>query len=156
MNPQISIDRFFGYKKALEKYNLPYKKELISICSENTVEEGYKGVFNLIKKFPDIDGLFAITDLVAIGAMRAFKELGYQIPKDVAIIGYSNWLISSFITPNLSTIEQNGYKMGKQVMQSFLDLQNTNEEVSISKYQRLIIPSRLIPRASSIRTAKLL
>ncbi len=154
--PQISIDRFFGYKKALEKHNIPFKKELVTICSENTFEEGYKGVFNLIKKFPDVDGLFAITDLVAIGAMGAFKELGYQIPKDVAIIGYSNWLISSLITPKLSTIEQNGNKMGKQVMQSFLDLQNTDGEMATSKYQRLIIPSRLIPRTSSMKTTELL
>ena len=154
LNPQISIDRFFGYKRALEKYHLPFNKELVSICSENTFEEGYKGVFNLIDKFPDIDGLFAITDLVAIGAMQAFKELGYKVPKDVAIIGYSNWLLSSLVKPNLSTVEQNGYKMGMQVMQSFLDLQEADKDVLTSTYKKLIVPTELLPRASSLRKLK--
>ena len=61
-----------------------------------------------------------IIDLVAIGALSALKDSGYRVSEDVAVIRFNNWMISSLITPKLSTVEHNGVLIGKKVMLLFL------------------------------------
>ena len=48
-----------------------------------------------------------------VGQITGFKELGVKVPEDISVIGFSNWFMSSAITPSLTTIDQPGYKMGK-------------------------------------------
>ncbi len=148
--PQISIDLFLGYKNALEKHHIPFEKELVAICSENNFEEGYNSTLKLLEKHPDIDGLFAITDLVAVGALRAFENRGLRIPKDLAVIGFSNWMISSLITPKLSTVEQSGVLIGKKVICLFLKIKESDVVAPPSCIQETV-PAKLIIRASSRR-----
>ena len=111
--PQNSIDRFLGYKKALDDHNIIYDPSLVFICNDMTFDEGKMFAHKLIENHKDVDGVFINTDLVAIGAMTGFKELGLHIPRDISIVGFSNWFMSSAITPSLTTINQPGYKMGK-------------------------------------------
>ncbi|WP_431132449.1 LacI family DNA-binding transcriptional regulator [Psychroserpens mesophilus] len=113
--PQNSIDRFLGYKKALIDNNLAYDPSLVYICdcSDKSFEEGKKNAAQLIKDHNDVDGIFINTDMVAIGAITEFNRLGVKIPEDISIVGFSNWFMSSAITPSLSTIDQPGYEMGK-------------------------------------------
>ena len=150
--PQMSIDRFLGYKRALEHYGLPFHKEWAFICAENSIENGKMNAEILLKSAPEIDGLFTITDLAAVGAISYFKEQGRRIPKDIAVIGFSNWAIAPLVTPTLSSVEQNGYLMGLKVVELFfkaLEKSNENEEPPI--YESAIIPSQLIIRDSSLR-----
>ena len=113
--PQNSIDRFLGYKKALLDNNLPYDPSLVYICdcSDMSFEEGKTNAIQLLKDHNDVDGIFINTDMVAIGAITEFNKRGVKIPEDISIVGFSNWFMSSAITPTLSTIDQPGYKMGK-------------------------------------------
>lgn len=113
--PQNSIDRFLGYKKALLDNNLQYDSSLIYLCdcSDMSFEEGKKNAEQLLKDHNDVDGIFINTDMVAIGAITEFNKKGVKIPEEISIVGFSNWFMSSAITPSLSTIDQPGYKMGK-------------------------------------------
>lgn len=113
--PQNSIDRFLGYKKALIDNNLAYDPTLVYICdcSDMSFDEGKKNAAQLIKDHKNVDGIFINTDMVAIGAITEFNKLGVKIPEDISIVGFSNWFMSSAITPTLSTIDQPGYNMGK-------------------------------------------
>ncbi|WP_396602294.1 LacI family DNA-binding transcriptional regulator [Algibacter sp. R77976] len=113
--PQNSIDRFLGYKKALLDNNLPYDPTLVYICEcgDMSFEEGKKNANQLLKDHDDVDGIFINTDLVAIGAMTEFNKQGVKIPEDISIVGFSNWFMSSVISPTLTTIDQPGFKMGK-------------------------------------------
>tara|TARA_R110002073_G_scaffold336556_1_gene535404 strand:+ start:7433 stop:8488 length:1056 start_codon:yes stop_codon:yes gene_type:complete len=113
--PQNSIDRFLGYKKALLDNNLPYDPSLVYMCEcgDMSFEEGKKNAKQLLKDHDDVDGIFINTDLVAIGAMTAFNKQGVKIPEDISIVGFSNWFMSSVISPTLTTINQPGFKMGK-------------------------------------------
>ncbi|MEK9612602.1 MAG: LacI family DNA-binding transcriptional regulator [Flavobacteriaceae bacterium] len=148
--PQMSIDRFFGYKEALKFHGLEFDENLVYICHDNEVFDGSKHAETLLQKHPDVDGLFAITDLVAIGAMNHFIKKGCRIPQDIAVIGFSNWQIASLVTPALSSVEQNGYQIGKKVMSLFLKTQiKGNQELPFTTE---VIPSKLIVRASSRRT----
>ncbi|WP_299337885.1 LacI family DNA-binding transcriptional regulator [uncultured Psychroserpens sp.] len=113
--PQNSIDRFLGYKKALLDNNLPYDPSLVYICdcSDLSFEEGKENASKLLEDHDDVDGIFINTDMVAIGAITEFNDRGIKIPNDIAIVGFSNWFMSSAITPSLSTIDQPGFQMGK-------------------------------------------
>ncbi|MDA7808319.1 substrate-binding domain-containing protein [Flavobacteriaceae bacterium] len=124
---------------------------MVAICSENNFEEGYNNTLKLLEKHPDIDGLFAITDLVAVGALRTFENRGLRIPKDVAVIGFSNWMISSLITPQLSTVEQNGVLIGRKVIRLFLKIKESDVVARFPSSIQETVPAKLIIRASSRR-----
>lgn len=116
--PQNSIDRFLGYKKALEDHGITYDSSLVYICDRVDYENGITAAKQLLKDHDDVDGIFAITDLVAIGAISVFNEQGIKVPDDISIMGFSNWFISSAITPSLSTVDQPGYEMGKRTFKT--------------------------------------
>ena len=113
--PQNSIDRFLGYKKALLDNNIPYDPSLVYICEcgDMSFEEGKKNAKQLLDDHDNVDGIFINTDLVAIGAMTEFNSQGIKIPNNINIVGFSNWFMSSVISPTLTTIDQPGYQMGK-------------------------------------------
>jgi LacI family transcriptional regulator len=108
-NPQNSIDRFLGYRKGLEKNNIVYDSKLVYTCQKVTFEEGIAFAKQIINDHPDVDGIFAITDLVAVGVINYFNEKKIKVPKDIAVIGFSNWFMAQVISPKLSSIEQPSY-----------------------------------------------
>jgi LacI family transcriptional regulator len=149
--PQNSIDRFLGYKKALLDHNLPYEPSLVYICEcgDNSFEEGKINAQKLLKDHDNVDGIFINTDLVAIGALTEFTKLGVKIPDDISIVGFSNWFMSSVISPSLTTIDQPGFKMGKTAFKQLY------KEIKTIKKKKPIIPkvitleTALVNRAST-------
>ncbi len=113
INPQNAIDRYIGYKKALEKNNIIFDPKLVYTCEKVSFEEGYEFAKQIVEDHPDVDGIFAVTDLVAVGALAYFNEKGIKVPERIALIGFSNWFISQVLTPKLSTIDQPSHEMGK-------------------------------------------
>ncbi|MFE3846451.1 LacI family DNA-binding transcriptional regulator [Flavobacterium sp. LB3P45] len=114
LNPQNSIDRYIGYKKALEKNHIPFDAKLVYTCEKVAFEEGFAFARQIITEHPDVDGIFAITDLVAVGVLTYFNDNDIKIPEQVAIIGFSNWFMSQVLTPKLSSVEQPSHEMGVQ------------------------------------------
>ena len=147
--PQNSIDRFLGYRRALEENGIEYDKDLVFICDEINDSEGYDHMQQILDQKMDVDAIFAVADLPAIGAIKCLIENKVQIPEEIAVMGFSNWLISSLITPSLSTIDQPGELMGRKAFQVFLDERDTkkrNEPVVFQKYE---IETTLIERKST-------
>ncbi len=111
--PQNSIDRFLGYRKALRDNNMEYDPSLVYICNDMSYEEGGNYAEQLVREHPDVDGVFINTDMVAIGAITRLRDMGIDIPGQISIVGFSNWFMSSAISPSLTTIDQPGFEMGK-------------------------------------------
>ncbi|PRP67929.1 LacI family DNA-binding transcriptional regulator [Nonlabens agnitus] len=111
--PQNSIDRFLGYRKALRDNHMEYDPSLVYICNDMSYEEGGNYAEQLVKEHPDVDGVFINTDMVAIGAITRLRDMGIDIPGQISIVGFSNWFMSSAISPSLTTIDQPGFEMGK-------------------------------------------
>ena len=134
--PQNSIDRFLGYKKALIDNGLSYDPSLVYICQcgDNSFEEGKLNATRLLKEHKDVDGVFINTDMVAIGAITEFRKRKVKIPEDISIVGFSNWFMSSAITPSLTTIDQPGYKIGKMAFKQLY------KELKAVKKEKIIIP----------------
>ena len=147
--PQLSIDRFIGYKRALEKYHIEYDPELVFVCDKINEEEGYEAAQKIIDMPLEIDALFAASDLTAIGAMHCFQKNGFHVPKDIAIVGFSNWKVSSLTTPLLTTVDQPGDVIGKEVMALFLKEQAQKKAKETIEHQTVTVPTKLIERESS-------
>ena len=111
MNSTPSIQRFEGYKNALKYHNIDFDPDLY-LEGTYDVEWGYEGIKKIMDKKIDFDSVFCGNDLIAIGAMKAIKELRFRIPEDIGIMGFDNIYIAGVVTPSLSTVNQPNYKMG--------------------------------------------
>jgi LacI family transcriptional regulator len=65
---------------------------------------GYDAIRAFLKRGPEIDGLYAVSDALALGAYRALKEHGLKIPQDVAVVGVGDYEISPFFDPPLTSV----------------------------------------------------
>ncbi|MEN8769598.1 MAG: LacI family DNA-binding transcriptional regulator [Candidatus Arcticimaribacter sp.] len=149
--PQNSIDRFLGYKKALLDHNMQYDSSLVYICEcgDNSFQEGETNAKKILKDHNNVDGIFINTDLVAIGALTEFNRQGIKIPEQISIVGFSNWFMSSVISPSLTTINQPGFEMGKIAFkQLFKEMKKLKKEKKITP-KTITLNAELIQRDSS-------
>jgi len=147
--PLNSIDRFLGYKKALETYNIQYDPSLVYTCKDVSFEEGSDFTQDLINKKSNVDGIFTVSDLVAIGAIAKLNELKIKIPEQISVIGFSNWFMSSAITPSLTTIDQPGYLMGKKAFKRLFKEMTKVKNKEPYKYKTIEVPTSLVVRNST-------
>jgi len=149
--PQNSIDRFLGYKKALLDNNLPYDPSLVYICEcgDMSFEEGRENAKRLLKDHKDVDGVFINTDLVAIGALTEFNKQGVKVPEDISVVGFSNWFMSSVISPSLTTINQPGFEMGKAAFKQLFKEIKARKKKKPFAPKTVVLETDLIVRTST-------
>jgi LacI family transcriptional regulator len=150
-NPQNAIDRFLGYKKALEKNGILYDSKLVYTCKNVTFEEGVEFAKQIFEEHPDVEGIFVITDLVAVGVLAYFNEIGIQVPNQIAVIGFSNWFMSQVITPKLSTVDQPSYEMGVAAFTLLLEEIDCRKEGKVFHPRTIQLETSIIERDSSIK-----
>lgn len=150
--PQNSIDRFLGYKKALEDHNIKYDPSLVYVCDHNTdFEDGYENAEKLMADHKDVDAVFAVTDLVAIGIIKYFNDKKIKTPEQVAVFGFSNWFMSTVISPKLTTIDQPGYDIGYRAASILIDeIAQIKEHIPVV-HQIIELPTHIIERESTQR-----
>ena len=149
LRPQNSIDRFLGYRKALEQYGLEYRKEWVFTCDQISNEEGYAYTQEIIEKHPEIDAIFAVADMPAVGAIKCLNEQKIVIPDQIAVMGFSNWRISNLVTPTLSTVNQPGIEMGEKAFELFYKEQQLIKKGESVVYEKIELDTKLIIRQSS-------
>lgn len=148
--PQNAIDRFLGYKKALEDNGIPYDSSLVYVCDNNAdFEDGYENAKKVIEEHPEIDAIFAVTDLVAIGIIKYFNETEISIPQRIAVLGFSNWFMSSVISPKLSTIDQPGFEIGRRSASILFDEINQKKKNLPVIFQSIELETSIIEREST-------
>ena len=116
-----SLKRLQGYLKALKMNKIPVddrlitgRKELITeVPGYSTEEIGYESIKRLLSLPQRPTAVFARNDFTAIGAMTAIKEMGLQIPKDIAIIGFDDIPLAVHTSPSLTTVRQPMYLQGQ-------------------------------------------
>lgn len=137
-------ERFEGYRHALESAGLPVYPEMILDVSGRD-DNGYNAVKNLLEKGIIPDAIFAASDPRAIGAIRAVKDCGLNVPDDISIVGFDDLDISSYIDPPLTTVSQPLYEMGTQAARRLIAMVNGSKD---EKPQIKIMKTRLIKRKS--------
>lgn len=147
--PQNSIDRFLGYKQALLDNGISYDPSLVYILEDMSFAEGSHFATQLLKDHKDVDGVFINTDLVAIGAISEFNKRGVKIPGQISIVGFSNWFMSSVISPPLTTIDQPGYLMGKTAFKLLYKEIKQKKEGAPLNFKNVELNTELIVRDST-------
>ena len=147
--PQNSIDRFLGYKKALTDNGITYDSSLVYILKDMSYEEGRFYAKKLVDEHEGVDGIFINTDLVAIGAITEFNSLKIKVPEDISVIGFSNWFMSSVISPSLTTINQPGFEIGKKAFKLLYKEINSKKNDKIINFKEVILDTQLVLREST-------
>ena len=103
-----------------------------------------------MRDHPDIDGIFAITDLVAVGVLAHCNEQKIVVPDQIKVIGFSNWFMSQVITPKLSTVDQPSYEMGVQSFTVLLEEMNCKKEMRPFNPKTIELDTQIIGRDSTL------
>ena len=115
-----SSERFEGYCKALEENGIQLNESLLQ-QGDYTLESGYNAILNLEKTGIKYDAIIATNDLVAMGCLKALKELDYQIPEDMQVIGYDNIEFARYADPSLTTVQQPTMQMAQMAVEDLLN-----------------------------------
>ncbi len=126
--------RYMGYRKALLEENINPDEMPFLDADSFTEESGYSVIYNEFKnKKPDFDALICGNDELAIGAIKAFKDLNINVPNDIEVTGFDNIDKASVISPTLSTVSVDWFNFGKVMARYALDiLQKENVEKSLN------------------------
>lgn len=102
----ITKNRYRGCVDAFEKYGVSFEPELGYIGVRFSYADGYRAARQLLRQLPDMTAVFAMSDVMAIGAIRALQDHGKRVPEDVSVMGYDGVALGEFIVPRLTTVSQ--------------------------------------------------
>ena len=139
-----SAERIIGYRRALEQAGLPYDENLV-IRGDYHAQSGLEITHSILKMDPRPTAIFALNDLMALGALRAAAEAGYSIPRDLAVVGYDDLELAQFTNPPLTTIAQPKREIGAQAVHLLVDRMARKSRPP----SRLVLPPELIIRRST-------
>ena len=140
-NTMAGHDRYRGYCLALQEKGLPLDESMVS---EGNFSEagGYTAMQKLLAARPD--AVFAASDMMAVGAFRAIREAGLNIPRDIAVVGFDDVSVAVQLDPPLTTIRQPIQRMGTQAVEMLIRLIQETE----TQPAQIILQPELIIRGS--------
>ncbi|WP_372756022.1 LacI family DNA-binding transcriptional regulator [Mariniflexile sp.] len=152
-----------GYLEALQEAEMNADPNLILKIDDSINVEGHLDILeNEIERFfksnKKIDGVFAVNELYAVTAMKVARKLGFKIPDDIQVIGFTDGVLSKHATPSLTTVSQHGQKIGEQSADLLIDrLELDNEENDMyfeeneyeEHFKTIVIETELIERDST-------
>ena len=113
--------RALGARDAMEKGGWQLEDSRY-VETRFTPADAYEAARDFFSRCPDTDGVFCMSDLVALGVIRALKDLGKQVPRDVSVIGIDGIEIGRYLIPSLSTVVQPAAEIARQSMQVLYDM----------------------------------
>lgn len=134
-----------GYCEALKNHKLEIREDRILKC--DTREEVLTLKNHLLNIAPEIDGIFAVNDSTAIAAIQVLQKHGIRVPEDIAVIGYGDGPNATIIHPELTTVVQKGYEMGRESIKLLLG--RLNNPAADINYQTKSFKPTLIVRQSA-------
>lgn len=138
-----SADRLEGYYEALRRNGLDMHPEWVD-AGNFTQEGGYEAMRRLLEHQPD--AVFAASDAMAQGALRAITEAGLRVPQDVALAGFDDMPFAAHMNPPLTTIHQPIELMGSMAVNLLLERLHAPDA---DQPERVLLPTELIVRESS-------
>ena len=140
--------RMRGYLEGLEAAGLPVRPEMILPVAANSGEEGERAIRQLLQSSSEVpDGIFAVTDWVALGVMRALHLHELRVPEDVAVVGFDDIPYARAVTPSLTTIAPDRFALA-QVALRMLEAQINGTDPLAEPADRTV-PFELVVREST-------
>lgn len=139
-----AASRRLGYLDALRGAGLTPRPEL-EAGGDFTREGGARAAFELLERCPEIDAIFAASDLMAAGALDTMCAAGRKVPAEVAIVGFDDSAVASLTTPALSSVRQSVEVMGRELVSVLLQAVDARDHV----LRRVVLATELVVRESS-------
>lgn len=139
---QISYRRVQGCQRAFDELKLPFDAQRCEPC-RYSFSDAYDTTKRLLKRCPELTALFCISDVMAMGAIRAIHDLGRRVPEDISVVGYDGISLARFSVPRLTTVRQDTQQLAEQGVDLLLrSLQRHCAPV------HAVVPFQLIPGES--------
>ncbi|MCX8131808.1 MAG: LacI family DNA-binding transcriptional regulator [Clostridia bacterium] len=135
-----------GYKKALSEAGIDYDPELVQY-GDYSFKSGLRTAKQMLSIKNKPTAIFSISDIMAIGVLRAVKDSGLRVPEDVAVVGFDNISFASMCDPRLTTVAQPKYDLGCTAM----DLLIRQIKGEVKEPRDVFMEHELIIRESSIK-----
>lgn len=144
LDMDVSRSRLQGWKDALEEAGIEPDERLIA-TADFTEEGGMLAMRSLLERAPDLDAVFAASDVMAAGAMLELRRQGRRVPEDVAVVGFDDSYIARYAHPSLTSVSQPVEEIGATIARLLLD------EIADpgAPRQHITLPTELIVRDSS-------
>ena len=143
----IGALRLAGYKKALESHQIPVEESRIRHMDPEvdtySIKSGYKLTRELLDEGVDCTAIFALSDSMAIGAVRALIDAGKKVPEDISVAGFDGTEMAAYYNPAITTIRQPAEIMAKETIKLLFDSIKKK-----TKVQQLIFAGELVPGES--------
>ena len=140
--------RLDGYYEALQAHDIAINPNLVYQTTNEvghfSMENGYRTTKRLIESGEEFTAVYAMADVLAIGAIRALLESGLRVPEDVSVAGYDGIDVSGYISPSLTTIRQPVEDMAKNTVKLLFDIIAGKKE-----HQHITFEGELLEREST-------
>jgi len=144
LNMGAGVDRAAGYRDALSAAGATISDRLV-VEGDFGEESGYDAMRVLLRRSPKLDAVFAASDLMAAGALRALREAGRDVPGEVAVVGFDDAPLAAHTAPPLTTVRQPLDEMAAATA----DLLLRRIAGGASARERVTCPTALVRRASA-------
>ncbi len=98
--------RYRGCLRAFERHRMSFDKERQLASSRYSLADSYRAMGRLLDSMPELTAVFATSDVMAIGAIRAIRDRGLRVPEDVSVVGFDGIVLGEYLTPKLATVCQ--------------------------------------------------
>jgi DNA-binding LacI/PurR family transcriptional regulator len=141
----LSVERREGYKEGLDG---SWEEGLVRICRPNAPEPARRAVLDLLRQPNPPTAILAMSDVLAIGALRAAAELGISVPNELSLVGFDDSPSAALATPPLTTVAQPHEEKGRLATERLLDAIERGAPPA-DQWTRDILPTQLVVRAST-------
>jgi len=117
-----STDRLHGYQDILKENGIIPDEKLVKISNAGTSDSGYQIMKELLSETKDITAVFAASDIMTGGIIKAIKEAGLCVPEDISVVGFDDIPSSEYADPPLTTVKQPAFQKGVEATKMLIDL----------------------------------
>jgi len=117
---QISYRRLVGCQEACKALNIPLDMDSQCELCRYSMPDAYAATRRLMKRRKDLTAIFALSDVMALGAIRALRDLGKRVPEDISVVGYDGIVTGQYFIPKLTTVQQDTQRLAKRGVETLL------------------------------------
>jgi DNA-binding LacI/PurR family transcriptional regulator len=139
-------DRYKAYVQALENHGIPLDPDIVidgSFPYTTEYDDGYKAMKKILNQETRVTAVFAVNDMMALGAVKAIREEGLKIPEDISVVGCDDIFFAESADPPLSTIRTPKKEIGRRAMYLLLD------QIRGKKPENVVLSTEFIIRRST-------
>jgi LacI family transcriptional regulator len=148
---QDAKQRHQGYRDALRELGLPVHEDL-ELAAGFTESSGYDAARRLLARSSRPDAVFCANDCMAVGALSATREAGLHVPHDIAIGGFDDITIARYLTPRLTTVQVDAYRLGERAAHRLLEALQEQGVPRLATQE--VLSTSLVVRESTLRSAR--